>query len=102
MLTAKPLTDNGLVRLTDSVAALAQGRRGRSAAARAGLARVPVRDAGARGLGDPRQYPEGDYLYFGTATNGQRFVGSATLSHELPGAATIVSPVEESVIAPAR
>ena len=47
-----------------------------------------------------QQYPEGDYLYFGTATNGQRFVGSATLSHELPGEATIVSPVEESVIEP--
>jgi hypothetical protein len=43
-------------------------------------------------------YPEGDYLYFGTATNGQRFVGSAELSHEPPGAVAIVSPVAESFI----
>jgi hypothetical protein len=45
-------------------------------------------------------YPEGNYLYFGTATNGQRFVGSASLSHELPGATTIVSPIHDAVIAP--
>ena len=45
-------------------------------------------------------YPEGNYLYFGTASNGQRFVGSAELSHELPGEVVIVSPVEEAVIPP--
>ena len=78
VMTAKPLTDNGLVRLTDPVAALAQGRRGRSAAPHARLARVPVRDAGAARSAILEHYPEGDYLYFGTATNGQRFVGSAS------------------------
>ena len=100
VLTAKPLTDNGLVRLTvlsphwRKVVEVEAPHRAR------GLREFLFETPEPAGSAILQQYPEGDYLYFGTATNGQRFVGSATLSHELPGEATIVSPVEESVIEP--
>ncbi len=100
VLTAKPLTDNGLVRLTvlsphwRKVVEVEAPHRSR------GLREFLFETPEPVGSAILQEYPEGNYLYFGTATNGQRFVGSATLLHELPGAAVIVSPVEESVIEP--
>ena len=100
VVTAKPLTDNGLVRLTvlsphwRTVAEVEAPHR--SHGLREFLFETPEPEESAI----LRHYPEGDYLFFGTASTGQRFVGSAALSHELPGEATIVSPVEESVIVP--
>ena len=43
-------------------------------------------------------YPEGEYLFLGVSTTGERFRGSASLSHQLPGEATILHPAHESVI----
>ena len=43
-------------------------------------------------------YPEGEYLFVGLSTAGERFRGSASLSHQLPGETTILHPVHESVI----
>jgi len=43
-------------------------------------------------------YPEGTYLLFGTATNGQHFVGSAELSHTMPGTTVITSPRDGQVV----
>jgi hypothetical protein len=43
-------------------------------------------------------YPEGTYLLFGTATNGQRFFGAAELSHAMPGATVITAPVQGQVV----
>jgi hypothetical protein len=100
VISAKPLTDNGLVRL----AILSPHWR------KVVEVETPAKTRGLREFSfespEPEEaqilasYPEGVYLYFGTATNGQRFVGSAELSHELPGAVAIVSPAQESVIAP--
>ena len=100
VITAKPLSDNGLIRLS----ILSPHWR------RVVEVEAPSKTRGVReflfetpepgGSAILEQYPEGTYLYFGTATSGQRFVGSAELSHDMPGAATIVSPVDESVIAP--
>lgn len=100
VLTAKPLTDKGLARLT----VLSPHWR------KVVEAEAPQRARGLREFlfetPEPEDaqilsnYPAGKYLYFGTATDGQQFLGSANLSHELPGAPVIVSPVDESVIAP--
>jgi len=100
VLTAKPLTDKGLARLT---VLSPQWRKVVETDA-------PNRTQGLREFlfesPEPeesqilRSYPAGTYLYFGTATDGQQFVGSATLSHELPGAPVIISPVEASAISP--
>ncbi len=43
-------------------------------------------------------YPEGEYLFVGVSTVGERFRGTAELSHQLPGETTILNPVHESVI----
>ena len=43
-------------------------------------------------------YPEGDYLFVGITTSGERFRGTAELSHQLPGETTILHPAHESVI----
>ena len=100
VITGKPLTDSGLARLSIlsphwrkvvDVEAPSKSRGFREF-----LFETPEPDQSQI----LNHYPEGSYLYFGTATNGQRFVGAATLSHELPGEVTIVSPVAESVIAP--
>lgn len=40
-------------------------------------------------------YPEGTYLYFGVATNGRQFLGSAELAHELRGATAILAPTHD-------
>lgn len=100
VITAKPLTDSGLARLSilsphwRKVVEVEAPSKSRGL--REFLFETPEPDESQI----LRNYPEGNYLYFGTAANGQRFVGSATLSHELPGEVTIVSPVAESVIAP--
>jgi hypothetical protein len=100
VVTAKPLTDKGLVRLTvlsphwRNVAEVEAPNRSR------GLREFLFETPEPADSAILQHYPEGDYLYFGTASNGQRFVGSAALSHELPGETAIVSPVAESVIAP--
>jgi hypothetical protein len=43
-------------------------------------------------------YPEGTYLYFGVATNGKQFLGSAELSHDLPGTTAILAPTDDQVV----
>jgi hypothetical protein len=100
VLAAKPLTDNGLVQF----AIVSPHWR------KVVEVEAPPRSKGWReflfetpepaGSAILQHYPEGTYLLFGTATNGQRFVGSAELSHELPGETTIVSPVDGAVVAP--
>jgi hypothetical protein len=100
VITAKPLTDGGLARLSivsphwRKVVDVEAPSKTRGL--REFLFETPEPDQSQI----LNHYPEGSYLYFGTATNGQRFVGAATLSHELPGEVTIASPVKESVIAP--
>jgi len=100
VLTAKPLTDEGLVRLSILSPhwrkVVEVGAPSKTPGLREFLFETPEPEGSA--ILD--QYPEGTYLYFGTATSGQRFVGSAELSHELPEAVTIVVPIEGSVIAP--
>lgn len=43
-------------------------------------------------------YPEGTYLFFGVATNGKQFLGSAELAHELPGTPVILAPMQDQEI----
>jgi hypothetical protein len=46
------------------------------------------------------KFPEGRYRFEGTTVEGQRLFGAATLSHELPAKATVVSPAEGAVTDP--
>jgi len=41
-------------------------------------------------------YPEGAYAFAGVAAGGDRYAGTATLSHRLPPTATVLSPVDEA------
>ena len=99
VLTAKPLTDNGLVQFAvvsphwRKVVEVEAPHRSK------GLREFLFETPEPAGSAILQQYPEGNYLLFGTAANGQRFVGSADLSHELPGETTIVSPVDGAVVA---
>ena len=43
-----------------------------------------------------KQWPAGVYKFRGTGANGQRFRGSARLTHRLPAGPKLVSPVESS------
>jgi hypothetical protein len=45
-------------------------------------------------------FPEGRYRFVGTTVEGQRLVGSALLSHEIPAEPNVVSPAEGAVIDP--
>ncbi len=45
-------------------------------------------------------FPEGKYRFVGTTVEGQRLVGSATLSHDIPAKPNVVSPAEGAVIDP--
>jgi hypothetical protein len=45
-------------------------------------------------------YPEGEYWFVGTATNGQVFLGSAEFTHDSPGTTVITAPADEAQIAP--
>jgi hypothetical protein len=47
-------------------------------------------------------FPEGRYRFRGTTVEGQRLVGSATLSHDIPGKPNVVSPAEGGVLDPAN
>ncbi len=100
VMTAKPLTDKGLVRLTILSPHWRKVVEAESPHRTRGLREFLFESPEPADSVILGHYPEGDYLYFGTAPDGQPFLGSATLSHELPGAVVIVSPVEESVIAP--
>jgi hypothetical protein len=100
VITAKPLSDNGLVRLSILSPHWRRVVDVEAPSKTRGLREFLFETPEPEGSAVLEQYPEGTYFYFGTATSGQRFVGSAELSHDLPGATTIVSPVEESVIAP--
>jgi hypothetical protein len=41
-----------------------------------------------------RRFPEGTYRFSGVGLKGERYVGSARLSHDLPDGPTLVSPLE--------
>lgn len=43
-------------------------------------------------------YPEGTYTFYGRSTSGERFLGTAELSHVLPAAPTIINPVQDEVV----
>ncbi len=45
-------------------------------------------------------FPEGRYRFEGTTVEGQRLVGAATLSHEIPAKAKVLSPAEGAVTDP--
>jgi hypothetical protein len=45
-------------------------------------------------------YPEGAYHFRGQTHRGQRFAGSARLSHQLPAGTVILSPQDESTVEP--
>jgi hypothetical protein len=45
-------------------------------------------------------FPEGKYRIVGTTVEGQKFVGSATLSHDIPGEPNVVSPADGAVTDP--
>jgi hypothetical protein len=45
-------------------------------------------------------YPEGRYRFHGVTHGGERFAGTARLSHELPPATVIVSPADGASIPP--
>lgn len=47
-------------------------------------------------------FPEGRYRFRGTTVEGQRLVGSAMLSHDIPGKPNVVSPAEGGVLDPAN
>ena len=47
-------------------------------------------------------FPEGRYRFVGTTVEGQRLVGSARLSHDIPAEPNVVSPAEGAVIDPAN
>jgi hypothetical protein len=100
VITAKPLTDNGLARLSILSPHWRKVVEVQAPSKTRGLREFLFETPEPEDAQILENYPEGQYLYFGTASNGQRFVGSAALSHELPGEVTIVSPVAESVIAP--
>jgi hypothetical protein len=44
-------------------------------------------------------FPEGRYTFSGTTVKGQRLVGSATLSHEIPDGPEITAPTEGATVA---
>lgn len=43
-------------------------------------------------------YPEGTYSFAGVSTAGEQYRGTADLSHQLPGRAIILHPIQDSVI----
>jgi hypothetical protein len=43
-------------------------------------------------------YPEGTYVFTGTSTTGERFRGTAVLSHELPAPVTILNPGQDAEV----
>lgn len=43
-------------------------------------------------------YPEGEYRFVGRSIAGERFVGTATLSHQLPSPVTILWPMQDQVV----
>lgn len=47
-------------------------------------------------------FPEGRYRFAGTTVEGQRLVGSATLSHDIPAKPNVVAPAEGGVVDPAN
>lgn len=100
VLTAKPLTDHGLVQFAVVSPHWRKVVEVEAPPRSKGLREFLFETPEPAGSAILQQYPEGTYLLFGTAANGQRFVGSAGLSHELPGETTIVSPVQGSLIAP--
>jgi hypothetical protein len=100
VMVAKPLSDLGLVRFSIVTPHWRKIVETEAPSKTRGMREFLFETPEPEGSAILERYPEGDYLYFGTATSGQRFVGSAELSHELPGETTIVSPAHETVIAP--
>jgi Fibronectin type III domain len=49
-----------------------------------------------------KRFPEGDYRFSGTTIGGERLVGSATLSHDIPDGPVLVAPAEGGAIDPTR
>jgi Fibronectin type III domain len=47
-------------------------------------------------------FPEGRYRFRGTTVEGQRLVGVATLSHDIPGKPNVLSPAEGAIVDPAN
>jgi Fibronectin type III domain len=47
-----------------------------------------------------RLFPEGRYRFSGTTIEGQRLVGQARLSHDIPDGPSITSPAEGSTVSP--
>jgi len=45
-------------------------------------------------------FPEGKYRFEGTTVEGQRLFGTATLSHDIPAKANVLSPAEGAVTDP--
>jgi hypothetical protein len=47
-----------------------------------------------------QMFPEGEYLFEGTAVDGTKLVGSFELSHDFPAGPEIISPEEDETVAP--
>lgn len=45
-------------------------------------------------------FPEGTYYFFGLATDGERFFGTAELSHDLTAPTAFLSPTDGAVVSP--
>jgi hypothetical protein len=98
VITAKPLTDLGLKQLSIISPhwrkVLEVDAPLRSRGLREFLFESPE-PSDARILAS---YPEGDYLYFGVATNDTAFYGAAELAHQLPGATIILAPAADQQV----
>ena len=46
------------------------------------------------------RFPSGNYRFFGTTVHGKQLTGRAMLSHSIPAAANVVSPVQGSAVDP--
>jgi hypothetical protein len=45
-------------------------------------------------------FPEGDYSFSGTTVEGDRLVGTATLTHDIPAGPVVQSPAEGATVSP--
>ena len=100
-IEAEPDSDNGLVRLDVFGPDFRRVVSVRGSRSKGGMQNIADLESPALdGLAITDRYPEGMYYFFGIATDGERFFGSAELSHELTEPTTILSPMEGDVVSP--
>jgi hypothetical protein len=98
VMTAKPLTDLGLKRLSLFSPRWRQVLEVDAPARSRGLREYLFESPEPTESAILALYPEGEYLYFGVATNGRIFMGSAHLSHELPGETLLIAPLQDELV----